>query len=63
MFATYQNYNKIEKILEKLSPEELDSIKGGTWVLTDKGWVWIEGAILNSSAGIQKFVSDEIPIL
>ena len=37
--------NKMEKILEKLSPEELDSIKGGTWVLTDKGWVWIEGAI------------------
>lgn len=45
MFVTYQNYNKMEKILEKLSPEELDSIKGGTWVLTDKGWVWIEGAI------------------
>ena len=45
MFATYQNYNKMEKILEKLSPEELDSIKGGTWVLTDKGWVWIEGAL------------------
>ena len=43
MFATYQNYNKMEKILEKLSPEELDSIKGGT--LSDKGWVWIEGAI------------------
>ena len=45
MFATYQNYNKMEKILEKFSPEELDSIKGGTLVLNDKGWFWIEGAI------------------
>lgn len=25
-----------------LSPEEMSLIKGGRWVLTDKGWVWID---------------------
>ncbi len=31
------------KNMESLSKEEMESVKGGAWVIIDGEWYWVEG--------------------